>query len=684
MFTSLLADWEYEFVGKKSADINYFYNGGKYIYLSSNRNFFRYDKESTETIEIKDSLFDDIRIGAIIEYDGTLLVSTSNGILKSNDFGDNWEELESNLNLSLVNSFCVTDEYLFALSNNGVFRKIKSNPNWQLVSKEYNSYAENMKLSGSRLLYHRSNTSYSDGGFLYSTNKGSQWKFIESYVGDADLLGDTIVYIYDDRISKSFNFTESWTRDTLDKRSKNVVLSKDKIYLVTYSNDIICYDYNLNETVLKNMDLINNNKRIRINNAKIENDSLLIATSNGLYIYNIVNEELDLINPKVDMIDYNTINKYKDSILITTYYDGTYIKHEDDDNWKKFDTLLYNLGYVFYKAQEINNELYLFDPYMYQQKTVVLFKKENKQWDSLLLAKYSNDGFGKINDTYYYCDGEFVLYSSDTGINWDTLRSPVYDNGEPQRVRNLSIFKNKLYIGASTGIYRYNTNNNWQEIKKDNGYSIFHIDRFHQDEERLFAVGSYSETFLFEYNKYNDVFETKMKQPISYFSYTNFENLLWNADNFIWKVVDSLYLSKDYGETKLHINENLKSLPFDHHNLIGENIYSITENGLFKRNISDFGLTNVEFSDILKPKLLVYPQPAKDELRIDISELTYDDIAIKDISIYDYTGNKISTNREIKIQSNNKKLNILLDCSDIRRGVYIIEVKSSYIKVLIE
>ncbi len=687
-FASLLADWEYEYVGETSADIKNIFVADDEVYFSSSNYLYKWNKEEDSWIQITDSLFNKVTIGAIVGYDETKLVSTSTGLMRSMNNGETWDRMDGKVGLSFSNSLGVNKDYVIALSNVGVSRANKSNLEWQLVNKENNNTVRQMKVGSKNILYYRYSRNKSDGGLLTSSTNGSQWSFKETSVDCASIIGDTIVYISKDKIYISEDFKKTWTDETLSDRYKDVTLSKSNIYLTKNDNQIEEYDYDFNKMKTIDFNEVGDYKNVIINESIVHNDSLYIATSNGLYIFDLISENIILISPMEDVIDFTTVNDYKDSVLLVGSNSGLYIKHKESDSWKMFDTSLHNLGYDFYNTQVIDNELYFFDPYTYHNKSIVIFRNGGGKWDSLLLDNYWRDGFGKIDDTYYYCDEDFVYYSNNVGKDWDTLQVPKSKTSEEiQRIYCATVFKNKLYIGASNGVYRYDSKyKKWDEIKRKDGFSLSYIDRFHQDKERLFVVATYSESWLNEYNKYEDLFENKMKQTPLGFS--NFYNLLWNADNFIWNEWDSLFLTKDYGKTIMHINEKLLYNINGHYNLFDNYLYATTTEGLYKRSITDFGLTDVELTESSDLNLFAYPQPAKDELVIDIVDVSYGELTLADITIYDYTGSEIATKDNLTIETVNSGYSLTWDCSAEQAGVYIISIthgtEERAVKVVVE
>ena len=117
----------------------------------------------------------------------------------------------------------------------------------------------------------------------------------------------------------------------------------------------------------------------------------------------------------------------------------------------------------------------------------------------------------------------------------------------------------------------------------------------------------------------------------------------------------------------------------------------VNSNGMYRRSLSDFGITSVE-SEIERNYLYTYPpypNPAKSEVKV----LFYWDINLPmstdDINIYDLSGKKVITDSNLRIEKQaNHYGNLIWDCSSVQPGIYLINIKhgteEKAVKVVVE
>ena len=80
-------------------------------------------------------------------------------------------------------------------------------------------------------------------------------------------------------------------------------------------------------------------------------------------------------------------------------------------------------------------------------------------------------------------------------------------------------------------------------------------------------------------------------------------------------------------------------------------------------------LTDIGFKENAFSELLIYPNPAANDVTIDFGPLSYDELQNTEVKLYDIMGRIVMTK-----QANGNKM--LLDVSSLSNGTYILEVSN--------
>jgi photosystem II stability/assembly factor-like uncharacterized protein len=151
-------------------------------------------------------------------------------------------------------------------------------------------------------------------------------------------------------------------------------------------------------------------------------------------------------------------------------------------------------------------------------------------------------------------------------------------------------------------------------------------------------------------------------------------------NNIFASTQKGIFLSTNSGDEWEEVSNGLTTKWINKLLIIGDNIFAGSSEGLFKAKLSDFGITNVNDSQVEDINWLYcyppYPNPAQEIIRSSIYWDPGIDIEKEDIAVYDIYGNRVAGKEKITIDKQTNYNGILeWDCSSVSSGIYFIHIK---------
>ncbi len=688
---SLNADWNYEFVAETNANISQIHIDENFIYALSTDKIHRYSNQTKKWELIDIPISNGSRIKDIYGYSDKLILSSLfNGTFISYDNGDSWSEFPFDEELSKIYKFAENEEYIFAYTFNILLRCEKETFIWDYVLGGAEFEINDISVSGNNVALPYYDPLEKKSGVLVSTNNGEKWENrYEGRITNLTMKGDTIAAFVNNEIQLSFNAGKSWVSNELD-RSGQIFLKDESIEVYTYNSELKRFNYKMDSIEIIDMKSIFGIFKVSTLEAKYDNGKYYFPTYYGLFIYDEKSRSSIDNVPQVNAELFRTAAIKEDSLFLLGYDKKVYKKYKDSDIWENYEPSLSKLDMYFDNLMIMDGELHFIDYLESEKKIRIGHRNKNGKWEVSLVNIFNFKKIDKLRGQFYFTDA-INLYVSDDFIEIDTLSPPLSKDGEKfESIINLIAFENTIFVSTSFGVYELDINTKgWTEILTDNGESLEKSKTLVTDGERLFTynLSLENDAVLYEYKKSSKELVNIFKHRI-YNTSNVYSNLFWRDENIFWRNRDSLLMTNDNGKTIQYINKELQPGSLLTPILYGNYIYATTYNGVFKRSISDFGLSNVYQEDTHNKRIITYPQPAKDVVIIELPSTVSNQVDIENIQIYDYQGRNIISNGKLKFQLNSNSHNIVWDCSGLKKGVYIINFELENVthsfKVLIE
>lgn len=689
----LVSNWEHDPVFEENSSLSTIYFHNEFIFSSSFDGYnYRYSNVDEAWERLNIGIEGVGRFWEYYSYSDSLFGTYEDGIIVSVDNGESWVEYKKYENLIKFLTFGKNDEYLFSAWSSGL-RRAKSNDYiFDEIETPKKISIHSISVSGNKLsLVERRSSNGFGGGLFLSPDNGDNWEsfFINTKIMNAEVKGDTVYTILSSNLKVSLDFGVTWNTYDLKDEYGYMIHLDSYLYLLSFDGEFA--RFNLETFQLENLANEFKNQIITCHGIHEKNGKLYIVTSNGMYIYNPKSEELTNNSPlKKGGLTFTITKSNDDGLLATSYTAGTFIKKEVADEWEQYSQELDDWSKSILRVHYLDGNPYFLDYY----RKKYFYEKVEGEWQEISLVNgTSGFGAGLIDGRFYYNDIQSIYYTSNDGETWENIIGPLdEESGNNWWVDCMSVFDDEIYGGTRNGIYHYSIDEqSWTKMTVlDSPADSGVVSRFYQDEDNLFALIDANGHKLFEFDEEQNVWNKKVE-----FDSTNIYPLYWYNDTFFWKSGDKLWMTNDGGKTEIDISDGLNAnflMYIQYINIIDGYLYITGSDGVYKRPITDYGLTNV--SEVVEARNYLftyppYPNPANNSINVKF----YWDISlpmeVSDINIYDLSGNKLNVEGNLTINKQEQYYgNLVWDCSEVPAGIYIINIKhgteEKAVKVVVE
>lgn len=687
---SIYADWEEVKIPYGNGYIDRLTVGEDYIVATERNNIYRLDLNSNiwELADISNE--GNSYFLSVISFSDTVIAASDFGNLFSSNKGRTWSQMNKDINLFNITSLAKNNDYLFASTRSGYYRSKRSKIKWEKIEVPSPIPSNSLYASGSKLVVNELRSKDLGGGLYLSNDNGNSWTtfYKDQNVTNTNVFDDTVIVKVNSNLFISLDFGKTWKSKEITDDVRFIEVLNNEIYIFPNYGNIIKYnfDFTKKETITSILD------KNFINSVSRKNNSFYIGTSSGMFIYESFGKKLVNNSPKSTFSNLFSITEYNNKLLVTGYNLGTKISDENGEIWNQLSKELDSIE-ISPVTFSISDGLFFGQKYMSSE---LIFSEDAISWK--VFDNPSNALIKKQeiwNRNLFFFVNQDLYKSTDYGDSWVIIESLISDKGFPPIITTTSVVNDEFFVGTDgAGIY-YSSSNGEDWIRtnfSDEIYKQSKVTKIIKNESKLYAIldNSYQNEFLlFEYiEEYNLWIRKSLLDNKPIRTFLNIGNAL------LWSTAEGVYLSNDDGISKTLFTEGLSKSDLVYINgmLVFNNyIYMINSNGIYRRLLSEFGITSVE-SEIERNYLYTYPpypNPAKSEVKV----LFYWDINLPmttdDISIYDITGKKIDAFDKISlVKQANHYGNLIWDCSTAQPGIYLINIKQGTeekaVKVVVE
>ncbi|MFH0734039.1 MAG: T9SS type A sorting domain-containing protein [bacterium] len=378
-------------------------------------------------------------VHTIAEYEGKIFIGTTNGVLKSEDGGNSWVNINDGLLDLYVNSITVLGENVYAGTEEaGVFVSTNWGDSWEQINSGITTLNITAIIANETELY----AGTSGGGIFKSTNYGTTW------IAQNSGLNNLKIY---SMYSVNSNF-----------------------YTTTEKGGVYIWDLSQNRWVSINNGLPTD---FTVFSIVKSNSNLIIGTEIGAFYSNDDGEHWIAGNAGILYNNNNvyTLKYYDNKVFAGTDNGGLYRSVNDGNSWEEI--FIDNTSSDILEILLINNQLFACI------NSDGLFRSENwgENWTSLIESSIElNDPLAR---RFLYTDSKlFVatyggkIYLSNTdGNSWqDITQGVICDNAY-----DFAEVDSFVFVSTDNGIYRTNKNNiNWQVVNSETiGGSLLVLDK---------------------------------------------------------------------------------------------------------------------------------------------------------------------------------------------------------------
>ena len=498
------------------------------------------------------------------------------------------------------------------------------------------------------------------------------------YSTECILADDTKLYSgdYEKGVFKSTDYGESWFNIYPGGLITSLVKLDNILYIGTEKLGIALYNENNDSLSKKNLYLPNT----VVTSLYVLNGYVYVDTWQGLYRTN--NEMDGWENASFQSNVYTCLDLTKDNDRLFAVISNSAIKTSTDKgkSWSNLNEPLFEEKMSFWFLR-IDNNLML--AYQFYGGLVQISEDYGKNWRVMNFPGTRISQFTVKDMTIF--NGRIIIsligilyYSDDLGENWSMVED---ENIVPHLTSAIkfNITDDKLFLGTQSGGLLYTDKKGTDWSKFDFGDSV--LNKLKIKTLKVYGNDYYIGTLDTGMVKWNSSTKEVNWFSDNLSSYGPVEDIVKLGNNIVVKTTTNVLISKDNGDnwesTFFDKGGNLSNLQ-----LIDDTFFMGTWGGIFTTTFDKLGivLTSVES----EPNINItsaYPQPANDELRIELdnSAMKNRSLSAEDITIYDANG-RLLANQDITIEGNKE---LVWLCKDIRAGVYFIAVAGKTVKVII-
>ncbi|OGU57261.1 MAG: hypothetical protein A2X64_10910 [Ignavibacteria bacterium GWF2_33_9] len=462
-------------------------------------------------------------------------------------------------------------------------------------------------------------------------------------------------------------------------------------------------------------------------------DTILISTEAGKVYYSSDNGDNWKENSKFpyELSDLNYLVNSHDKYFVAPYYQtGMYSTNSINEKWQNVE------------IEKINAKVSTMEKagksILIGTENFGLFKSTNYGDTWTKISGFENTTIYQIKaideNTYYLCTSNGLYYTSNSGSTF----SMICDQSIGGPVYSFSISGNRIFAGTGNAGYYYSYDNglNWTKIENAiysmDGLTIKIFDNIWYtfskflglsvsfDEGETWVNGNYgifdnmapnSKTFS-DMIKFDGKLYLTTNNMDSFFSQSGLyvsesDGVSWrmNTSNlpfsygkgypraltifgydstlFVSIMDNGTYMSMDYGESWIELNEGLQSKQINKFITNGKYLFVATDNGVFRMELDEIGLGVKEKQ--AENFATIFPNPATDYITIDMSNYTLKGIVMpQEIVIYDVFGKCVNTSTPSSLRdATPQEGNIRINVSALPTGTYFLRAGSEVWKFMV-
>jgi len=416
------------------------------------------------------------RINALFLNDEYLFAGTNDGLYRSNDDGDNWEAVGEVFNgyAKTVSSIITVEDTLFVGTFDGIFRSNDNGESWIAINKETDKEGEEEgRVSRVKSLV------FQDGYLFAATS---------SLVYDPDGGG----YSPSDGVYRSDNYGGNWKRVNGKFRPNSNQYGIKILSLAVHGNNI----YTGTEYGLFGSSDYGETWQIEVENINDESIYFKDLVSSGNYLYagtegGLYRTSDNGINwLETDVKRYLIVNalEVKDNYLLAGTDDGVYSSTDNGSNW----TSMYEGT-----GEDSTNVLSLAfsgdDIFAGSKSGIFRSSDDGITWSKVYEGSSASSSYIHsltVWQNYLFASTKYGVYrSNDNGDTWEDANDGF--GQYPEEVTVIKGFDDYLFAGNSGGVYRSDDNgSNWAKVGKLTQIGIIPINDFIKKDNYLFAATS--------------------------------------------------------------------------------------------------------------------------------------------------------------------------------------------------
>jgi photosystem II stability/assembly factor-like uncharacterized protein len=397
---------------------------------------------------IKTDSISGIQVNKLYSSAGELWAATSSGVYKYNSV--QWSKLSENINYN-VTSILKFNNYLFSgTSSNGVYRSNDNGNNWVQVNNNLTSTViQDIKL------YKNIITVGSSSGFFISDNNGLQWTNRTSNISNSNIKAivefkDSLIVGTQNGVFVSKDTAKNWTiRNSglgSNKEVSSFIVVGTKLFVSIKGGGIY-----QTENFPFNWIAVNSNlSSFDVNELFFKNDTLFAGTNDSLYFAsNISNIQWKVKKINCPSEAVNSLNQYNNNIVVANSF-GTFRLGNNNSS----DA---NLGFPKYTVQNV----FTVNGLVYIQTSNGIWQYDNSKFT--FNSKFPNNsvkGVLNYNDTTILAFNEKGLFKGSISLkSWAQISSKT-------NITSIAILDTTVFMATSSeGVYRtVDLGKNWLQI----------------------------------------------------------------------------------------------------------------------------------------------------------------------------------------------------------------------------
>jgi len=414
------------------------------------------------------------------------------------------------------------------------------------------------------------------------------------------------------------------------------------------------------------------------------NGRLLIATGDGLYFSSDSISHFEKFTNKLHNGDLVTsITSANNRLFATVAHwnepsnNGLWFSDDFGNTWNRFDTLQ-----RMYLSVVAAKDSFIIVGNNYYTKQNPWFSTDGGKSFQKITEEQGLDYFGIntiniFNDTVFIGTHKGIYFSSNWGKSWTILSIEL----KSKIVLSMEKYKNFFFVVISKNTLYTSTDYGQTWSSQKLSYDLHKI-KIVKGDIYLGVTDNFYNSYVLVSKDFGMTWKTfgyGMPSKISSISaIESYDNNLFIAPNSISSGGGVLYYDPPYWKLFARglTETNILSLY-----IYNKYLFAGSASGIYRVLLSDFGITDVEDSEIeVEPDYLWatlgYPNPAKDYVQAKVWWDTHNDIEKAEIVVYDVYGNRVSGREKVTIIPENEYSGILRwDCSSVPSGVYILTIQ---------